>query len=177
MAQLCGVEFGGWLKILFNLEGDLAEADTVLPASVYEVLKHYVDGNANIAELVKATSGANQIQKVVLDGYAIMSRTFVVDGDVEVLLDLIANGEFAELTQHGESVIVFAIPINAELAKSEANGVEGEMPLKVDTDGLLIISYQYTTEENDAGGTTYNITSDYYAEDGSAMYIGGQYGG
>lgn len=178
MAQLCDVGFGGWLKILFNLEGDLAEAETVLPTSIHEVLKHYVDGSANIAEFVRATSGADQIQKVVLDGYAIMSQTFLAEGGIEFLLDLIGNAEFAEFTQHGASAIVIPIPIDAELTKSEDNnGAEGEVIIpSADSVGLVVIAYQYSTEENDAGGTTYNIISDYYAEVGSTAYIGGRDG-
>lgn len=178
MAQLCDVGFGGWLKILFDLEGDLAEAETVLPASVYEVLKHYVDGKGNVAELVKAANGVGQIHKVVFDGYAIMSRTFLAEGGIEFLLDLIGKGEFAELTQHGASVLVIPIPINAELTKSEDNnGAEGEVVIdNPDSVGLVVISYQYSTEENDAGGTTYNIISDYYAEVGNTAYIGGRNG-
>lgn len=178
MAQLINPEFGGWLKILFDLDGDLAVAETVLPTSVYEVLKHYVDGSANIAELVKPTSSADKIQKVVLDGYAIMSQTFIVEGSIEFLLDLIAKGEFAELTQHGASVMVIPIPIDAELTKSDAShGAESNMTINnPDGVGLVVIAYQYSTEENDAGGTTYNIISDYYAEVGSTAYIGGRDG-
>lgn len=179
MAQFINPYFyvGGWLKQLFELKGIPNEAEKVLPTTASEVVRVLFDSHANVAEIIKQASGDVEVSSVVVSGYAIMSQTFIVDGNIGFLFDLIGKGEFAELTQHGESVIVFTIPINAELTKSEATGVEGEMPLSVDTDGLLIISYQYSTEENDAGGTTYNITSDYYAEDGSAMYIGGQYGG
>ena len=175
LARLIDPQFGGLLKIIFGFDGDLAEAETVLPAYAYEVLKHYVGGSANIAELVKAVNGDDEIQKVVLDGYAIMNKTFVVEGDIEFMLDLIAKLETAEITRRGESMIAICVPISAYVSSNdEVTDTTGDLPLpSFDTDGLLVIAYQYTTEENDAGGTTYNIMSEYYSEDGSTVYIGG----
>lgn len=176
LSQLLGIRFGGWLKILIDLKGDLAVAETVLPASAYEVLKAYLDGNANLAELVKATSGAEQFN-VAINGYAVKNNTIIVEGDIEHILAVLGQLSVAEQTQHGASAFVTYMTTRSQLASNRANGVEGDIEVNPNADGLLVIAYKYTTEENDAGGTTYNITSDYYEEVDSTIYIGGQYGG
>lgn len=177
MAQLCDVGFGGWLKILFDIKGDLAVAETVLPASAYEVLKAYLEGNANLAELVKAASGAEQFN-LAINGYVVKNNTIIVEGDgIEQILAVLGQLSVAEKTWNGASAFVTYVTTRSQLASNHANGVEGDIEVSPNTDGLLVIAYKYTTEENDAEGTTYNITSDYYEEVDSTMYIGGQYGG
>ena len=175
LSQLLGIRFGGWLKILFDLKGDLAVAEKVLPASAYEVLKAYLQGNANLAELVKATSGADQIS-VAIEGYAVKNNTIIVEGDIEHILAVLGQLSVAEQTQHGASAFVTYMTTRSQLASNRANGVGGEVEVNPNADGLVVIAYKYTTEENDAGGTTYHIISDYRYDSGGTVYIGGQDG-
>ena len=96
---------------------------------------------------------------------------------MELVLDLAAELAKAGATQHGVSAIAVYIPISAYATTGAAAGVNGAATVQnLDTDGLLVIGYQYTTEENSAGGTTYNITSEYYSEDGNTVHIGGKHG-
>jgi hypothetical protein len=168
---------GGRLRIMISLRGNTAEAETVLYASVYDVLKNYMDGNASFAETVKAVGGGTSIQRVTLDGCASINETILVEGDIDLMLDLIAKLETAELTRHGASMIAVYISISAYATTGAAAGAYGAATVQnLDTDGLLVIGYKYTTEENSAGGTTYNISSEYYSEDGNTVHIGGKHG-
>lgn len=177
IARLNDPHMGGRLRLLIALRGNMAEAETVLPATAYEVLKHYMDGDPNLAETIKATHGATSIQRVTLDGCASINETILVEGDIDFMIDLIAKLETAELTRHGVSAIAVYIPISAYATTGAAAGAYGAATVQnLDTDSLLVIGYQYTTEENSAGGTTYNISSEYYSEDGNTAYIGGQHG-
>lgn len=179
MARLMDPNLGGRLRIIIALHGNAVEAEKVLPTAAYDVLKNYLDGNANAAERVKVVVGGTEIQKTVLDGCASINDTILIEGDVEFMIELAAKLEEAEVTKSGASMMTVYIPVKAEPATNKATGTNGTdyVRLNVDTDGLLVVSYQYTTEENEAGGTTYTITSDYYTEDGGTMYIGGKYGG
>lgn len=176
IARLNDPHMGGRLRLLIALRGNMAEAETVLPTTAYEVLKHYMDGKASFAETVKTSRVTTNIQRVTLDGCASINETILVEGEIDFMIDLIAKLETAELTRHGVSVIAVYIPISAYATTGAAAGVSGDMLVHVDTDGVVVISYRYVTEENNAGGTTYNITSEYYIEDGSTVYIGGQHG-
>lgn len=180
MARLMDPHLGGKLRIIIAVGGSAVEAEKVLPTAARDVLKNYLDGNANAAERVKVVVGGTEIQKTVLDGYATINDTIMIEGDVEFMIELAAKLEEAEVTKSGASMMTVYIPIKAEPATSRTtgtNGATGDVRLNIDTDGLLVVSYQYTTEDNEAGGTTYTITSDYYMEDGGTMYIGGKYGG
>ena len=177
IARLNDPHMGGRLRLLIALSGNMAEAETVLPTTAYEVLKHYMDGNPNYAETVKAAGGGTSIQRVTLEGCASINETILIEGDVELVLDLAAELAKAGATQNGVSAIAVYIPISAYATTGAAAGAYGAATVQnLDTDGLLVIGYQYTTEENSAGGTTYNIMSEFYSEDGNTVHIGGKHG-
>ena len=118
---------------------------------------------------------------ITVSGSADVSTYLVAmytEGTVLISLPLGMRG-YASTAEGSEAEGIAPISIyicaNGPLNAADGNATEGIASTEVKPLGRMIVSHSYSTEENEAGGTTYYITSDYHTESDGTVYIGGNY--
>lgn len=171
-----GVGVEGGIEFICDLTGKLNAADMVKSAdSADKVVKIALNGNANTGKILFG-DGADQVISVSMDGYAMAGEAVSIESYIGFILGAIGKIGVAELTKQGEATFSIYIPTMAEIASNKAAGVEGKTKISTNTDALLVVAHTYTTERNEARGTTYYITSEFYTEVDNTIFIGGFYG-
>ena len=186
------------LEAQMLMESSLVSPDVVLPAGVDSVNELFADGLLLFATTTQAgaygvnelfadglalfatTTRAGEVLKIhyaIRDGCAIPvsgNRLKRLEGIVTSILDIgLTVGKRRAKARRGK--VVTEITHNASM-HTERYAV-GENYITMACNAALTNKIQYTVTENEAGGLTYDITTDAYEETDGAYIIGGSDGG
>lgn len=164
------------LEARMLMETSLVSPDIVLPVGAYGVDELFTDALLLFATTSQA-GGVLEIPYVICDGCATPvsgNRLKRLEGIVTSILD-IGSTVGKRRAQARQGKVVTEITHKASM-HTECYAF-GENYITMACDAALTNKIQYTVTENEAGGLTYAITTDFYEETDGAYIIGGSDGG
>lgn len=161
-----------------------ADAYLAIPQSVFGIESDHMEellleGHIVSPDMVLQV-GTNETDELSMDGVLASADTIATNGVLEIpyaIGDGLVSITSGELLKYLKGFAKPVLEITSTVGKRRAQAIRGSVKIaEIGCDAAITSTIKYTTTENEAGGLTYDITTDVYEETDGVYVIGGSDG-